>query len=187
MVVPIVIGSLVIAPWAASGVSPAIDGIVYRSGPLEIINLTLPPASTFPPPGGTDSIICPLAISSSNLFSSTTAVNPRGVNEATASLKLPPTVEGTTTREPGPTNVHQPPMPRAIAKIKATLRFLRTRALARFFFSSFRFNSRVVSLTSTVSSLIGSSFIFLRAFSRIGSTGRSSPRSNWLFLGSNSI
>ena len=54
VIVPTVSGLFSIAAFAASGVKPLTFGTVYRSGPLETINLTLPPASTLPPPSGID-------------------------------------------------------------------------------------------------------------------------------------
>ena len=153
---------------------------MYRSGPFETINLTCPPDETRPPPGGSVSMIAPLAISSSKRFSKITVVRPRGVRVETASSYVPPTTDGTTTREPGPTNVYQPPTPSAIAKMMATLRLRRTRLLAFFFSSLAALISLVVSLISILSSFSSSTcfFIFPRGFSLIGSTGRS--RANFI-------
>ena len=153
---------------------------MYRSGPLETINLTSPPDSTRPPPGGSVSMIAPLAISSSKRFSKITVVKPKGVSEERACSYVPPTTDGTTTREPGPTNVYQPPIPRAMARMMATFRLRRTRLLAFFFFSFAALISWVVSFTSILSSFSSSTafFIFPRGFSLIGSIGRS--RANFI-------
>ena len=77
-------GNFLIAAAAASGVKPATAGIVYRSGPLEIINFTAPPADIRPPPPGVDSMISPEATLSSKRFS-TMVVKPNGVSAVTAS------------------------------------------------------------------------------------------------------
>ena len=91
----------------------------------------MPPTSIFPPPLGSDSKIFPAAISSSKRFSITSDRSPRGVSVAFASTTLAPTTDGTTMREPGPTNTYQPPIPRATASIAAIMRLRRTRLLMR--------------------------------------------------------
>ena len=105
----------------------------YLSCPLEITNLTLPPASILSPPLGLDSKIFPAGISSSKRFSITSDRRPSGANAALASSILAPTTEGTTIREPGPTSTYHPPMPRATASIAAIIRLRRTRLLTRRF------------------------------------------------------
>ena len=89
---------------------------------------------------------------------------------------MPPTIEGTTTRDPGPTSAYQPPIPMATASSNANLRFLRTRLLDFFFWAFAMRIASVVSLTSIVGSFTSttSCFTLPRAFSLIGSTGRSS-------------
>ena len=85
VVVPTVSGLFKIVAAAASGVSPIRDVNVYRSAPLEIINVTESPVSTRPPPGGEDSMIVPAFISSLNCFFITTFVSPMGVSALRAS------------------------------------------------------------------------------------------------------
>ena len=166
---------------AASTVNCATLGIVYLSGPLERINLTIPPSLIFSPPAGLVEIITPLAISSLNSWLATSLVKPTGFSKVAASFNVPPTREGTVTLEPGPIMVHQPPKPTAIARISATLpnflRGLRSRA------SFSRFIGLVI---SRVSSSITSTFF---AALLVGSfrTGRSSSRLICCLVGSNLI
>ena len=137
-----------------------------------------------PPPSGEDSITRSAPISSLNRFSVTTKVSPSGSSAARTSSWVAPTVEGTTTREPGPIRAYQPNIPSATANPSATNLFRFTRLLIFFRFStwavvSWAFGTGIAAVISRtrLRSDLGS---FL---GRIGAMGISNSRLSWFFLG----
>ena len=64
VIVPVARGNFAIAFTAASGVKPTSCGTVYRSGPLETVNLTVLLGSVLSPPAGRCAMIKPSASSS---------------------------------------------------------------------------------------------------------------------------
>ena len=106
-------------------------------------------------------------------------LRPIGARAAVTSSSVAPTVEGTTTRDPGPMSTYQPVIPTATAIKSATLRLRRTRLLAFLRFTTSAVVSRGAGIG--IASVISRSFLrrdLGAFFGRIGSMGISSSRLN---------
>ena len=111
-------------------------------------------------------------------------VSPNGSSAEVTSCCVAPTVEGTTTRDPGPTNAYQPATPNVTAIPRAIKRFLFTLLLIFLRLATWA----VVSFACGTGIAAVSSLIFLRKdfgsfFGRSGEIGRSSSRLSCFFCG----